>query len=78
LSNSHKRDLTKGPVYRALVAMSAPMSLGIFSVIAVGLADAYFFGPLITSTAIAELIMACADFLFHYSHANVEFTKIYR
>ncbi|MEL6609768.1 MAG: MATE family efflux transporter [Pseudomonadota bacterium] len=38
------RDLTKGPVSRALFAMSAPMSLGIFAVLSVGLADAVFLG----------------------------------
>jgi Na+-driven multidrug efflux pump len=46
LSNSKKRDLTKGPTWKALTAMSAPMKLGIFSVIAVGFADAYFLGKL--------------------------------
>lgn len=40
------RDLTKGPVWRALAAMSAPMMLGILAVLSVGLADAYFLGRL--------------------------------
>ena len=44
MADSNKRDLTEGPVWKALTAMSAPMSFGIFSVIAVGLADAYFLG----------------------------------
>ena len=45
-TNDGKRDLTKGPVWRALAAMSAPMSFGIFAVLSVGLADAYFLGQL--------------------------------
>lgn len=40
------RDLTRGPIWRALLAMSAPMSVGIFGVLSVGLADAYFLGQL--------------------------------
>ena len=40
------RDLTQGPVWRALTAMSAPMMLGILAVLSVGLADAYFLGLL--------------------------------
>lgn len=40
------RDLTQGPVWRALAAMSAPMSFGIFAVLSVGLADAYFLGQI--------------------------------
>lgn len=42
MADTGTRDLTAGPVWKALAVMSAPMSLGIFSVIAVGLADAYF------------------------------------
>ncbi|MEM1100544.1 MAG: MATE family efflux transporter [Pseudomonadota bacterium] len=38
------RDLTEGPVWRALTAMSAPMALGIFAVLSVGIADAVFLG----------------------------------
>ena len=38
------RDLTEGPVSRAVLAVSAPMVLGILGVISVGLADAYFLG----------------------------------
>ena len=41
-----ERNLTEGPVWRALAAMSAPMSLGILAVLSVGLADAYFLGRL--------------------------------
>ncbi len=40
------RDLTRGPVWRALAATSAPMSVGILAVLSVGLADAYFLGRL--------------------------------
>lgn len=40
------KDLTQGPVWRALTEMSAPMVLGIVAVISVGLADAYFLGQL--------------------------------
>ncbi|WP_147124501.1 MATE family efflux transporter [Shimia ponticola] len=42
--SSDTRDLTKGPVWRALTVMSAPMSLGIFAVLSVGIADAVFLG----------------------------------
>ncbi|MEQ6248385.1 MATE family efflux transporter [Sulfitobacter sp. HNIBRBA3233] len=41
-----ERDLTKGPVWKALTVMSAPMSFGILAVLSVGLADAYFLGQL--------------------------------
>lgn len=54
MADSKKRDLTKGPVWKALTAMSAPMSLGIFSVIAVGLADAYFLGQ-VSGAALAAV-----------------------
>jgi putative MATE family efflux protein len=54
LANSKKRDLTRGPVWKALTAMSAPMSFGIFSVIAVGLADAYFLGK-VSGAALAAV-----------------------
>lgn len=40
------RDLTQGPVWKALAIMSAPMSFGIFAVLSVGIADAYFLGRL--------------------------------
>ncbi|MFQ6551616.1 MATE family efflux transporter [Aestuariibius insulae] len=40
------RDLTKGPVWRALASVSAPMSLGILAVLSVGIVDAYFLGQL--------------------------------
>lgn len=51
---SGTRDLTEGPVWRALAAMSAPMSFGIFAVLSVGLADAYFLGQ-IGGTALAAV-----------------------
>lgn len=54
MGTSNKRDLTKGPLWKALAAMSAPMSLGIFSVIAVGLADAYFLGQ-VSGAALAAV-----------------------
>jgi len=54
LASSKKRDLTQGPVWKALTVMSAPMSLGIFSVIAVGLADAYFLGQ-VSGAALAAV-----------------------
>lgn len=41
-----KADLTRGPVWKALAWVSAPMSFGIFAVLSVGLADAYFLGQL--------------------------------
>lgn len=36
------RDLTEGPVWKALAALAAPMMLGIFAVLSTGLIDAYF------------------------------------
>lgn len=54
LAKNKKRDLTQGPVWKALAVMSAPMSLGIFSVIAVGLADAYFLGQ-VSGAALAAV-----------------------
>ena len=36
------RDLNQGPVSRALISVSAPMTIGIFGVLSVGLADAFF------------------------------------
>ncbi|MCC1491924.1 MATE family efflux transporter [Cognatishimia sp. F0-27] len=41
-SQPNKRDLTQGPVGRALMRVSAPMSIGILGVLSVGLADAAF------------------------------------
>lgn len=38
------RNLTEGPIWRAVAVVSAPMSLGIFAVLSIGLADAYFLG----------------------------------
>ncbi|KAA9005646.1 MATE family efflux transporter [Histidinibacterium aquaticum] len=40
------RDLTRGAVWRAIAAVSAPMTIGIFAVLSVGLADAFFLGRL--------------------------------
>ena len=40
------RDLTEGPIWRALASVSAPMSFGILSVLSVGVIDAYFLGQL--------------------------------
>ncbi|GFE66106.1 MATE family efflux transporter [Litoreibacter roseus] len=40
------RKLTEGPVWKALAQISAPMSFGIFAVLSVGIADAYFLGQL--------------------------------
>jgi len=54
LTDTKKRDLTEGPVWKALAVMSAPMSLGIFSVIGVGLADAYFLGK-VSGAALAAV-----------------------
>jgi len=54
VANAKTRDLTQGPVWRALAVVSAPMSFGIFSVLAVGLADAYFLG-MVSSSALAAV-----------------------
>jgi putative MATE family efflux protein len=54
LTERKTRDLTQGPIWKALAVMSAPMSLGIFSVIAVGLADAYFLGQ-VSGAALAAV-----------------------
>ncbi|KIN73474.1 MATE family efflux transporter [Sulfitobacter guttiformis] len=54
MAEAKKRDLTTGPIWKALTVMSAPMSLGIFSVIAVGLADAYFLGQ-VSAAALAAV-----------------------
>ncbi|ABG32035.1 MATE family efflux transporter [Roseobacter denitrificans] len=40
------RELTSGPVWRALIAVSAPMTFGILAVLSVGLVDAFFLGQL--------------------------------
>ena len=42
MSQQKTRDLTQGPVGRALFRVSAPMSIGILGVLSVGLADAAF------------------------------------
>ncbi len=54
MADKKERDLTKGSVWKALTVMSAPMALGIFSVIAVGLADAYFLGK-VSGAALAAV-----------------------
>ncbi len=54
MGNENTRDLTTGPVWKALTVMSAPISIGIFSVIAVGLADAYFLGK-VSASALAAV-----------------------
>ncbi|WP_299616334.1 MATE family efflux transporter [uncultured Tateyamaria sp.] len=40
------RNLTEGPVWKALTVVSGPMMFGILAVLSVGLADAYFLGQL--------------------------------
>ncbi len=37
-----KRDLTEGPIWKGLLALSGPMALGIAAVLSTGLIDAYF------------------------------------
>jgi len=54
MSDAKQKDLTKGPIWKALTTMSAPMSFGIFAVIAVGLADAYFLGQ-VSGAALAAV-----------------------
>lgn len=54
MAQDNNRDLTRGPIWKALTVMSAPMSFGIFSVIAVGLADAYFLGQ-VSGAALAAV-----------------------
>ncbi len=53
-----RRDLTEGPVWKALTHVSAPMSFGILAVMSVGLADAYFLGQL------GETPLAAIGFIF--------------
>ena len=43
---ARQRNLDRGPVWRALCAVSAPVSLSILAVLSVGLVDAYFLGRL--------------------------------
>ena len=52
------RDLTAGPVWHALAAMSAPMSIGILAVLSVGLVDAYFLGQ------VGEAELAAVGFVY--------------
>lgn len=44
--STHSKSLSEGPIWRALARVSAPMSFGIFAVLSVGLADAYFLGQI--------------------------------
>lgn len=53
-----RRNLTEGPVWKALTAMSAPMSFGILAVLSIGLADAYFLGQL------GEAPLAAVGFIY--------------
>ncbi|ATG45420.1 putative multi antimicrobial extrusion protein (plasmid) [Phaeobacter piscinae] len=53
-----QKNLTQGAVWRALAAVSAPMSLGILGVLSVGLADAYFLGQL------GEAPLAAVGFIY--------------
>lgn len=57
------RDLTQGPIWRALTAMTAPMAFGIFSVLSVGLADAYFLSQL------GGTALAVVGFIYHVTTA---------
>ncbi|MEL6518075.1 MAG: MATE family efflux transporter [Pseudomonadota bacterium] len=62
-----KTDLNDGPVARQLWRVSAPMSLGILSVLAIGLADAYFLarlgGPALTAVGfVYPVIVAVSAF----------------
>lgn len=52
------RDLNQGPVWRALILTSAPMSLGILGVLSVGLADAFFLAR------VGEDALAAIAFIF--------------
>lgn len=52
------RDLTVGPVGALLLRLTAPMVLGVFAVISIGLADAYFVGRL------GEQPLAAISFIF--------------
>ena len=55
---SSSRDLTEGPVWRALAAVSAPMSIGILAVLSVGLVDAYFLSK------VGEAELAAVGFVY--------------
>ncbi|WP_179381077.1 MATE family efflux transporter [Jannaschia marina] len=48
------RDLTEGPVWKALAVLSGPMMLGILAVISTGLVDAYFLSK-VSSEALAAV-----------------------
>ncbi|MCK0168545.1 MATE family efflux transporter [Jannaschia sp. S6380] len=49
-----RRDLTEGPVWKALASLTAPMVLGIFAVLSTGLIDAYFLAK-VSSEALAAV-----------------------
>ncbi|WP_300063034.1 MATE family efflux transporter [uncultured Roseobacter sp.] len=53
-----QRDLTQGPIWKALAAVSGPTSFGILAVLAIGLADAYFLGKL------GEAPLAAVGFIY--------------
>lgn len=42
MAHNPQNQLTEGPVWRSLLTVGGPMSLGILGVLAIGLADAYF------------------------------------
>jgi len=42
MGQQNSSDRTTGSIWRTLLRVSAPMSVGIFGVLAIGLADAYF------------------------------------
>ena len=48
------RDLTEGAPWKAVMIVSAPMTLGIFAVLSVGIADSYFLG-LVGQTELAAV-----------------------
>ncbi|MEM6325129.1 MAG: MATE family efflux transporter [Pseudomonadota bacterium] len=50
--------LVNGPVWKALIYLSAPMTLGIFAVLSVGIADAYFLGQ------VSEEALAAVGFIY--------------
>ena len=53
-----QRDLTEGPVWKALSSVSAPMSFGILAVLSIGVVDSYFLGRL------GETPLAAIGFIF--------------
>lgn len=59
------RNLNDGPVWRALFATSAPMTLGILGVLSVGLADAFFLARA------GEAALAAISFIFPVTTALI-------